>query len=268
MLLSQPTVKLTYSKTPHDSWIMKTYALLNQKGGSGKTVSTISLGAVLAKRGFNVLLVDLDPQGSLSRWIQAKKSNMADLLEGSLPPAEVVEHTAHPRLEVAGADRSLSRVESMRARRLAKGLKKLLVAGESHYDYVLIDPPPSTGPLVLASLLAVDGVVAPVQAALSAVDGLGDTLQLMRRVQKRVEGAKLVGAFACRVDVRTRSDQQVPDLLKRELGDQAFNTYIRETVKVREAESARVPPPLYDAQATAAEDYESLTDELISYEQS
>lgn len=245
---------------------MQSLALLNQKGGSGKTTSAISLGAVLSRKGHRVLLIDLDPQGSLSRWMSADDTRLTQLFEGRANPADVVQRTRFDNIEIAAADRSLSKLSSMRATRIRDGIKRLLTAAESHFDYALLDPPPSTGPLVLATLLSADGILAPVQAGLSAVDGLGDTLQLMRRVQERTESASFFGAFACRVDIRTRSDQQVPDLLKKELGDRAFDTFIRETVAVREAESARVPPPLYAPDATASTDYESLTDELLHHE--
>ena len=108
------------------------------------------------------------------------------------------------------------------------------------------------------------GVLSPVAASKSALDGLSDTMQLMRQVG----GAQLRGAFACRVDVRTTNDQQVAPLLTDRLGSvadggKAFSSFIRETVKVREAETAQVPPPFYDASMTAATDYRMITEELL-----
>ena len=239
---------------------MKIYALCNQKGGSGKTTSTVSLGAVLARRGHQILLVDLDPQASMSKWVGDAGDEMRRLLLGELSPADAVRATKYDRLDYVPASRRLSEVEDVSVGKLLTGLEKLLAAARRHYDYVLIDPPPSTGALVSLSLMSSDGVIAPVQAGKGAVDGLTDTLQVIRLVG----GARLLGAFACRV-THTINDQQVPELLKEHLDSRAFDTYIRETVKVREAETASVPPPYYDAGATAAEDYERLTEEVLRH---
>ena len=240
---------------------MKTFALINLKGGSGKTTSVVSLAAAWAKSNQDVLVVDLDPQASLSEWLRAETHGAAGLLKGAISPSEAVEATKWNGIDVVGANRSLAALEDIRAGKLVRGMETLLRAAEDVYDYVLIDPPPSVGNLVITALLSADNTITPVQAAKGAVGGLEDTLGLIRRVG----GAKLLGAFACRVDVRTSSDKQVPMLLKDELGNKAFDTYIRETVRVREAETADTPPPFHE-RCTAVEDYENLADEIASYE--
>lgn len=240
---------------------MKSFAFVNLKGGSGKTTTAVSLAACLAQHGRSVLLVDLDPQGSATRWLGRARQHAGTprLLSGEASPAEVVDVSDVEGLDVVTADRSLARLEDSRPAKLARLLDGLLVAaGGAGYEFVLVDPPPSVGSLVVASLLVVDGIVAPVAASDGAVDALLDTV----RLAKDVGGAPLTMAFACRV-TNTVNDQQVPELLRDELGDKAARTYIRETVRVREAETAHVPLPVYAPEATATLDYQHLAQEVF-----
>lgn len=238
---------------------MDTYALLNQKGGTGKTTSATSLGAVWASEDKDVLLVDLDPQASLSRWIGSSDSHCCQFFKEEIGVADVAVGTDWERLDLVPADRSLASLEDFRAGKLVRRLEALLEAAESVYDVCLIDPPPSTGSLVLTAMLASDGVISPVQTGQGALDGLTDTMGLIRQV-----GGNFEGAFACQVDVRTVNDTKVPELLKDQLGQNAYDTFIRETVQVKEAEAEHVPPPIYAPGATATEDYEALAAEILT----
>jgi chromosome partitioning protein len=245
---------------------MKSYALLNQKGGTGKTTSVVSLGAVWAGQGLSVLAIDLDPQASLSRWLSRPERLCADYMRGDIDVPEAAVVTDVDDFDLVPSNRSLASLEDMRPGHLVKRLERLLTVAESHYDVVLVDPPPSTGGLVMTAILGTDGIVAPVQAAKGALDGLTDTMQLIRRV-----GGNFLGAFACIVDVRTVNDRQVPGLLLDQLGavedeGRAYRTFIRQTVQVKEAEAAGEPPPVYAPSATATEDYRSLAQEIIPKE--
>jgi len=242
---------------------MKAYALLNQKGGTGKTTSVVSLGAVWAGQGRSVLVIDLDPQASLSRWLSSPDRMCAEYMRSNIGVTEAAVTTDIENLDLVPSDRSLASLEEFRPSHLVKRLEALLTAAEPHYDIALIDPPPSTGGLVMTSILGTDGIIAPVQAAKGALDGLTDTMQLIRRV-----GGNFLGAFACLVDVRTINDRQVPDLLLDQLGavedgGHAYRSFIRQTVQVKEAEAAGEPPPLYAPSATATKDYRSLAQEII-----
>ena len=240
---------------------MKSYSLVNLKGGSGKTTSAVSLAATLALEGQSILLVDLDPQGSATRWLGRARQHAGTprLLAGEAPPADVVEVTDYEGLDIVTADRSLARLEETRPARLARYLEGLMEAAQkAGYAYVLLDPPPSVGSLVVASLLTTDGILAPVAASDGAVDALLDTLRLTRDVG----GAPLRAAFACRV-TRTVNDQQVPELLRDELGERAAAAFVRETVRVREAETAHVPLPIYAPEAAATLDYAQLAREIF-----
>ncbi|MFB6231205.1 MAG: ParA family protein [Salinibacter sp.] len=238
---------------------MKTFSLLNQKGGTGKTTSAVSLGAVWAEEDRDVLLVDLDPQASLSRWIGTSKPQCARFLKEKIGVSEAAVGTDWEHLDLVPADRSLAGLEDFRAGKLVRRLESLLAAAETVYDVCLVDPPPSTGSLVLTAMLSAEGIIAPVQTGQGALDGLTDTMGLIRQV-----GGTFEGAFACQVDIRTVNDSRVPELLKDKLGKNAYDTFIRETVQVKEAEAEHIPPPVYAPDATATEDYRNLATEIMT----
>jgi chromosome partitioning protein len=250
----------------HDN--MKTYTLANLKGGSGKTTSAVSLAEALMRRGESVLVVDLDPQGALSRWVANRSGSSTSLLSGNFSEISI-DHVetgedASGTFGVITSDRSLAEMDAVRAAKIAKRLERLWEAS-SGYNYGLIDPPPSVGALVLGALMASDGALAPVEAGPGAIDGLKDTIQLVSRTGV----AQLCGAFACRVDVRTSLDTQVPNGLVDELGavengGGGFKTYIREAVAMREAQAAGELPGVYDPEMTAVADYSDLATELTN----
>lgn len=245
---------------------MTVYSFANLKGGSGKTTSAVSVAEAMADAGRDVLVVDLDPQGTLSRWIVNRSDAATSLLRGNVEEMSV-QHVDRDgtsgSIDVVAADRSLAQMDDVRAAKLAGRLEELWGASEG-YDYGLIDPPPSVGALVLGALMASDGTLSPVEAGPGAMDGLKDTLQLVNRTGT----APLRGAFACRVDVRTTLDTSVRDGLLDELGvvgegGRAFRTHVREAVAMREAQAAGVPPGIYEASMTAVADYAALTEELL-----
>jgi chromosome partitioning protein len=245
---------------------MTVYTLANLKGGSGKTTSAVSIAEALARSGRDVLVVDLDPQGTLSRWIASRSGSATALLQGETESVSIesVDLDTAGRVDVVPANRSLAQLDDMRAAKLSKRLEALWDASQG-YEYGLIDPPPSVGALVLGALMASDGTLSPVEAGPGAMDGLKDTLQLVNRTGT----AGLRGAFACRVDMRTTLDTSVRDGLIDELGSvgdggRAFETHIREAVAMREAQTAGTPPGAYDGGMTAVADYRDLTDELLT----
>jgi len=246
---------------------MNVLTFANLKGGSGKTTSAVSISEALARMDQDVLVVDLDPQGTLSRWLGSRSNSATSLLSGDFENIEIqsveLGEDVNGSIDALTADRSLAQMDDTRAAKLSKRLEKLWSAS-SGYHYALIDPPPSVGALVLGALMASDGVISPVEAGPGAMDGLKDTLQLINRTG----AASLIGAFACRVDVRTKLDTQVRDGLLDELGPvddggRAFRTHVREAVAMREAQTSGSTPGLYDNSMTAVEDYKNLTTELL-----
>ena len=244
---------------------MIVYALCNLKGGAGKTTSAVALAEALSHQGQRVLVLDMDPQATCSRWMAASANHMTRLLDGAFEGSEHVQAVTK-RIHLVAGNRSLARVEDKRAAKIAMRLERFHEAAAATYDVVLIDPPPSVGTLVTAALIASDEVLSPVEAGPGAVDGLSDTLAYIRRTG----GAAFRGAFACRVDVRTTLDRQVPELLLEEFGavedgGKAFRTYVRETVQMREAQAAHALPRQYASSMTAVKDYQRLTDELQTH---
>lgn len=231
-------------------------SLLNQKGGTGKTSSVVSLADIWEQSGYDVLTIDMDPQASLSLWVHDRSDSCTDLLLGRGDAVDTVVGTEWG-FDLVPSSRSLSNLEGNRDGGAPNRLERLLRLGEEVYDICLIDPPPSTGFLVSLSVTVSDEVVSPVQTGQGAIDGLVDTRHLLDTL-----GGTLGGLFACRVDERTVNDREMPGILKENFPDYALDTYIRETVSVKEAEAEGTPPPTYAPRATAIEDYKSLASEL------
>ncbi len=249
--------------------IMIVYTFANLKGGSCKTTSAVSIAEALAREGYNVLAVDLDPQGSLSRWLVTRSGAVTSLLRGdvdgmSLQTADL--GGAAGRIDVLAADRSLVEMDDLRATKISSRLKRVWDASAG-YDYGLVDPPPSVGALVIGALMASDGILSPVEAGPGAMDGLKDTIELI----DDTDAGSLTGTFACRVDRRTTLDKSIRGGLLQEFGPvdsggQAFRTQIREAVALREARTAYEPPGLYKPNMSTVSDYADLTTELLNLE--
>lgn len=243
---------------------MLVLTVCNLKGGSGKTTSTAALAAELAVRGRRVLAVDLDPQGSLTMTLGGTPSPSARaLLDGG--DADLTDNTVEG-VDLIGADRALARHERGRAAQVAQRLQGLWQAAGDAYDVALIDPPPASGSLVLGALMASDGVLVPVAVGRGALEGLGDTIQLIEETGT----APVRGTFATRVNVSAGHDRDTVEYLSRQLGalkdgGLALDTFVRETVRVREAEMAGQPVTIYDRSSTAAEDYRAVVDELETH---
>ena len=248
----------------------------NQKGGVGKTTTTVSLGAELADR-FRVLLIDLDPQAnatsSLGLTDPARERSTYDVLLGNTPLAEIVIKTDVANLDLAPADRILAgaQIELVdlpnRERRLANALAPLLGAdadGPDGYDLVLIDTPPSLGLLTLNALAASDYVLIPVQSEYLALEGLGqivETLELVRGSLNPRLG--LIGILLTMLDARTNLGVQVGAEVRRHFPAATFQTEIPRSVRLGEAPSFGRPIKLYEPSSRGARAYAELTDELL-----
>lgn len=252
---------------------VRVIAFSNLKGGSSKTTSTLAVGAELARRGRRVLLVDLDPQATLTKSAGLDPSHAAArFLKGEIEASEAVmrsddawggalsEHGG--ALDLVPASRQLVQFEGQAVARLANRLVALLDAVEEDYDYVVVDSPPQASALVTATLASADEVYVPVASGRGALDGLLDVVEL----SKRFGTTPVSGAFATRVNVSSHHDLDLAEYVAAQAtgpdGQGGLSTYVRETVRVREAEMARVPLPFYDRSSTAAQDYAALTDEI------
>lgn len=246
----------------------KIIAIANQKGGVGKTTTTINLGAYLAGNNQRVLIVDLDPQGNTSSGlgITADKlsGDLYDVLLDNAPAAAVARPTAVKGLSVLPASPVLAaaEVELVAATRREFRLREAL--GELEYDYVLIDCPPSLGILTLNGLVAAHELIIPVQAEFYALEGLGQLVQTVQRVRKGLNPElRLMGVLVTMHNGRTTLSAQVHEEVKRHFPDTVFDTVIPRNVRLAEAPSFGKPIMHYDKWSRGARAYKSLSKEVM-----
>jgi chromosome partitioning protein len=246
---------------------MRSIAVMNQKGGVGKTTTSVSLAAALADAGASVLLVDLDPQASASSWfgLQDDGRGLLRALTDEAPFAEQVRSTSLERVQIVPAGPELVRAE----RALAGNVGEVAILRDQveklpggRWDFLLIDTPPSLGSLTSAALLAVDEVLVPVEASSMAVAGLAAMLETIRRAGRLNPKLHVTGILACRVDARTRIGREVPEVLRLRFPELLFKAQVRESVRFREAWAHRQPITLFDPRGSGAEDYRAVAAEL------
>lgn len=245
-------------------------AVTNQKGGVGKTTSTINVAYCLAKEhGARVLLVDFDPQGNATSGLGVDKNKLEhtvlDVVQGEAKIADVIMKTAVKRVDVVPATPQLANaeVELARAERRFVRLRDALEAVEG-YDYILIDSPPSLSLLTVNGLIAAQYVMLPVQAEFYALEGLGQLLETMQLIRKGMNPTlELIGVLVTMMDARTTLSNQVHAEIKKHFPGRVFETTIPRNVRIAEAPSHGVPVGMYDRWSKGAKAYKSLTREII-----
>lgn len=250
---------------------MRTIALANQKGGTGKTTTAVNLGAALAERKRRVLLVDLDPQSHLTAHLGCEdaKTGSYELLMGLARPRECVREQVVPGVDLIAGSLSLSgaELELARVRGRETVLRQVLPAVAAGYDYVLFDCPPSLGILTVNALAAAREVFIPVQLEWMALRGLGQLLRTVDAVRRRVNPElEVTGVIGCMYKARRILSAQVLETLVQHFGERVFRTIIRENVRLAEAPSHGMPITIYDPRSRGAEDYRSLAAEVLRQE--
>ncbi len=253
-------------RTEHHAVIL---SVINQKGGVGKTTTTVSLGAALAQLGAQVLIVDLDPQGNATtglglRGREGGPSTYRVLVEGqdiedaTEPTGVRGLHVLPSSLDLAGAEIELV-PQFSRENRLRTALEKI----RDLYDVVLVDCPPSLGLLTVNALVAADQVLVPIQCEYYALEGLGQLLRTVELVRSSLNRElKLGGVLMTMFDARTNLSQQVVDEVRGHFGDDAFQTIIPRTVRLSEAPSYGQPITVFDPSSRGARAYARLAEEL------
>ncbi len=242
-------------------------ALANQKGGVAKTTTTLNLAVAFKEQGFNVLAVDLDPQGNLTMSQgmdpDSVERSMFDVLVHSLPIDEVIHRTeidlAVSSIDLAGAELALS---SMIGRERA--LQKGLLPARSRYDYILIDTPPSLGLLTINALTASDSVIVPVQCEYLSLRGLVQLENTLTMIRENLNPTvEIRGILPTMYDGRTLHSKEAVEMLKENFGDLVFDTRIRKTVRYAEAPVQGSSVLKYDPSGSAAEAYRELAMEVL-----
>ncbi len=249
---------------------MAVIAVTNQKGGVGKTTTTINLGAYLARAGKTVLIVDLDPQGNASSGLAINKAGlehktMYELLGGQVTAADIVLQTAQKNLHIlpTGGELAASEVDLVGVEAREFVLKKAL-SGLA-YDYILIDCPPSLSLLTVNALVAADKVLIPVQTEFYALEGLGQLIDVVQRVRASINPhLELLGIVMTMYDARTSLSGNVRDELIKHFGDKVFTTQIPRNVRLAEAPSYGKTIAEHDKWSKGARAYKGLAKEVMT----
>lgn len=248
---------------------MKTFAVLNQKGGTGKTTLAINLSAQLAAAGKRVLVVDTDPQGNATSASGVDKQQLAGgvyaVIHGEALPAQLLCSPAY-RYHILPTNSSLAGAEIELAQKAdwQQVLKTALRAVRGEFDYCLVDCPPSLGVLSVNALVAADYVLIPMQCEYLALEGLSDLAETVRRCRQGLNPSLAVaGIVRSMLDKRNLLSQQVSDELHAYFGNKVFDTVIPRNVRLAEAPSHQMPIARYAPQSPGAAGYQQLCEEFL-----
>jgi chromosome partitioning protein len=246
----------------------KVIAIANQKGGVGKTTTSINLSSSLAAAEKKTLLIDIDPQSNSSSGLSVinHSPSVYEVLIGTIDINDVIINTYMPFLDMLPANINLvgAEIEMVDLANREGLLKKALVRLQKEYDYVIIDCPPSLGLLTLNALTSADSVLIPVQCEYFALEGLGQLLNTVNIVKQHFnKNLTIEGVLLTMFDTRLKLSHQVAEEVRKYFGEKVFNTIIHRNVRISESPSYGKPVILYDAVSSGSKNYISLASELL-----
>jgi chromosome partitioning protein len=248
----------------------KTFAIVNQKGGVGKTTTSVNLSAYLAKKNQKILLVDMDPQGNSTSGLGVEKDKIENdiyhAIISDISTKECILKTDLPNLDIIPSTKNLAgaEIELTNIHRRENKLKSTLDSIKDLYDIIIIDCPPSLGLLTINSLAAADKVIIPVQCEYYALEGLGSLINTLKLIKKSINPSlEIAGILMTMFDSRTMLNNQVVVDAKNYFGSKVFDTVIPRNIRLSEAPSYGVPISVYEPNSKGAHAYSNLAKEVI-----
>jgi len=249
----------------------KILSLVNQKGGVGKTTSSVNIAVSMAAAEIRTLLIDFDPQANattgISNLIKKNNHTIYDVLIRGTDINKALISTQFDHLDVITSENDLvgAEIELVNVMAREYQLKSLLTKMKRKYEYIIIDCPPSLGLLTINALAASNAILIPIQCEYYALEGLGQLLNTIRLVQKHINSKlSIEGVLLTMYDSRLNLSKEVADEVREYFEEKLFNTVIHRNVRLGEAPSFGKPALLYDANSTGAQNYLSLVEELLN----
>ena len=249
---------------------MKIISVVNQKGGVGKTTTTINIAGTLSAIGYNVLLIDFDPQGNSSSGVGFdfgdRKLNIYDVLNNSADVNDCIQKTKIPNLDIilATTDLAVAEIGLANIDNREYVLKDSLKNIKNNYDYIFIDCPPSLGMLTINALCASNGIIVPLQCEFFALEGLAHLLDTIDRIKNNYNNdLKIDGIVLTMYDKRNKLTEDVEKDVRNCFGDVVYKTVIPRNIRLSEASSHGIPAILYDSNCSGSVAYMNLVKEIV-----